>query len=307
MKKGFTLIELLAVIVILAIIAVIAVPIVLNIIDETKSNATLRSADFYLDAVEYSISDAYLYHGGLTDGDYPITQDGNLCKTALSCSEENKLKVEVNGETPTRGTITIANGNISAIDLKYGEKTIVKNSQGKLVYQVIEAGKFDSVCKAAKEQKFATNPYDEGYKYECIVDPNKPEYTFYVLSYNDENGEVTLNKEDAKSINLIMAQNINSDGTPVTKAISESEKSSNGGIYNIVEWINQEDYELSEGKSWGQSVDENRFGPITAMNFLDEATKNWTNAKVIILNTFTDDKGTKYSMKEYNTYARMPD
>ena len=43
-KGGFTLIELLAVIVILAIIAVIAVPIVLNIIDESKDNAGLRSA-----------------------------------------------------------------------------------------------------------------------------------------------------------------------------------------------------------------------------------------------------------------------
>ena len=46
MKKGFTLIELLAVIVILAIIALIATPIVLNIINDTKESASLRSADF---------------------------------------------------------------------------------------------------------------------------------------------------------------------------------------------------------------------------------------------------------------------
>ena len=50
MKKGFTLIELLAVIVILAIIAVIAVPIVLNIIEESKSNSTtsFSSSKIYL-------------------------------------------------------------------------------------------------------------------------------------------------------------------------------------------------------------------------------------------------------------------
>ena len=48
MKKGFTLIELLAVIVILAVIAVIAVPIVLNIINDTKESATLRSAEMYM-------------------------------------------------------------------------------------------------------------------------------------------------------------------------------------------------------------------------------------------------------------------
>ena len=39
-KKGFTLIELLAVIVILAIIALIATPIVLNIIEDTKQQAS---------------------------------------------------------------------------------------------------------------------------------------------------------------------------------------------------------------------------------------------------------------------------
>ena len=111
-RNGFTLIELLAVIVILAIIAVIAVPIVLNIIDETKNNAGLRSAEMYLDAAEYVIADAYLNHGGLSDGEYPITPEGNLCKTALPCSDENTLKVEVNGETPTSGTIVIENGQI---------------------------------------------------------------------------------------------------------------------------------------------------------------------------------------------------
>ena len=137
-KKGFTLIELLAVIVILAIIALIAVPIVLNIIDESKSNAGLRGADFYLNAVEYTISDAYLNHGGLTDGEYPITPEGNLCKTALPCSEENTLKVEVKGETPTSGKIAINSGNIWSIELNYkAGKTIVKNSDGDLVYQEI--------------------------------------------------------------------------------------------------------------------------------------------------------------------------
>ena len=134
-KKGFTLIELLAVIVILAIIAVIAVPIVLNIIDESKSNAGLRGADFYLNAVEYTISDAYLNHGGLTDGEYPITEEGNICKTVLPCTEENTLKVEVNGEHPKEGTIKITNGKISDVSIKLDSKTIVKNSEGKLVYQ----------------------------------------------------------------------------------------------------------------------------------------------------------------------------
>jgi len=60
MKKGFTLIELLAVIVILAIIALIATPIVLNIIEESKENSSLRSAEMYLNAVDYAIAQATL-------------------------------------------------------------------------------------------------------------------------------------------------------------------------------------------------------------------------------------------------------
>ena len=59
-KKGFTLIELLAVIVILAIIALIATPIILNIINDTKKESLVRSAENYLRAVEQSIGDSLL-------------------------------------------------------------------------------------------------------------------------------------------------------------------------------------------------------------------------------------------------------
>ena len=76
-KKGFTLIELLAVIVILAIIAVIAVPIVLNIIDETKNNAGLRSAEMYVKAAELSIAQSTLKDKNITDGTYNL-KDGDI-------------------------------------------------------------------------------------------------------------------------------------------------------------------------------------------------------------------------------------
>ena len=78
MKKGFTLIELLAVIVVLAIIALIAVPVVLNIINDAKESSLLRSAEFYLDAVEYTIADTFLYHGGLSNGEC-TKQSNRIC------------------------------------------------------------------------------------------------------------------------------------------------------------------------------------------------------------------------------------
>ena len=144
-KKGFTLIELLAVIVILAIIAVIAVPIVINIIDESKENAGLRSAEMYLDAVEMSVAQAILKNKNIESKTYDIMNDGNICLETLTAgkcigtgnrenNEEDILKVEVNGETPTSGKISITNGNISSIELNYKNgKTIVKNSDGDLV------------------------------------------------------------------------------------------------------------------------------------------------------------------------------
>ena len=55
MKKGFTLIELLAVIVILAIIALIATPIILNIINDSRSEGRVRSAE----SVEHAMQTAY--------------------------------------------------------------------------------------------------------------------------------------------------------------------------------------------------------------------------------------------------------
>ena len=142
-KRGFTLIELLAVIVILAIIAVIAVPIVLNIIDESNNNATLRSADFYLDAVELSIANSILKDKNISDGTYNILESGNIC---LSYDADNKcieeLIVEVKGEVLSVGsTIIITSGKISAIELKYGEKTIIKNEKGELIYQTIPTPK----------------------------------------------------------------------------------------------------------------------------------------------------------------------
>ena len=54
-KKGFTLMELLAVIVILGIIATIATPVVLNIINSSKSNANRNSVTFYGKAIDNAV------------------------------------------------------------------------------------------------------------------------------------------------------------------------------------------------------------------------------------------------------------
>ena len=143
MKKGFTLIELLAVIVILAIIALIATPIVLDIISDTKESALLRSAEFYLDGVEFSVASAKLNNRTIKDGKYNILENGNICledydETTKECNDNdsnldnNELVVDVNGDKPKSGKITVTNGEISDIVLNLSNKVVIKNEKGEL-------------------------------------------------------------------------------------------------------------------------------------------------------------------------------
>ena len=207
MKKGFTLIELLAVIVILAIIAVIAVPIVLNIIDESKNNAGLRSAEMYLDAVEMSVAQATLKNKNIEDKTYDIMSDGNICLETLTAgkcigtgnrenNEEDILKVEVNGETPTSGKIAITNGNISSIELNYKDgKTIVKNSDGDLVYQEAPTVPTLPNCELKEETEKVI-----GAKYECDFGAGKR--NFYILELGSNKVEGSTLKDDEVALIL---------------------------------------------------------------------------------------------------------
>ena len=130
-KYGFTLIELLAVIVVLAIIALIATPIVMNTIKNAKKGAAERSADSYIKQVETVVATERL-EGNILEGEYIIQPDGNLCPLS-GCGENDKDKViiEMEGNKPSGGTITINNGQVTTsstmtigeYDVSYDETT----------------------------------------------------------------------------------------------------------------------------------------------------------------------------------------
>jgi len=288
MKTGFTLIELLAVIVILAIIALIAVPIVLNIVNDAKESAQLRSAEMYMDGVEQAIIKEKLTTSNFNPTSCNIDKGNLLCDGV-------KVEVEVKGEKPTDVTITFEDGNIKEISLKYkNEKEITKNSKNEMVYVKF----LDEVCDYV-----SGTPKTAGAKYKCKVDPNREAYTFYVLTTPSVNDT---------SINLIMDQNINSDGTPAGKiGVKQSE---NPSQYNLVAWVKEADYgTLSpyDGE-WCYSQRGcvfNDKGPLTAMNFLSEATKNWTNTNEMTINKFSQcnyQGCSEKTMTEYVVNARMP-
>ena len=199
-KKGFTLIELLAVIVILAIIALIATPIVLNIIEDTKQQAGLRSADFYLDALELSIAqatlDKTLDNKNITDGQYNILNNGNICLSyedgKEKCAEE--LELEVKGEIINKGTVTIKNGQIDKVSLVQNNKIIEKDDKGELSYKKIIApvsfaeDEWDTIIDNVKIGN--TSVYEKNFnegvnntnKIKLTIDGTEKEYTVRMVN-----------------------------------------------------------------------------------------------------------------------------
>ena len=141
-KKGFTLIELLAVIVILAIIALIATPVILGIINNVKDESNKRSIELYAEAVEQAIA-----RRNLTEEFNPSTCI--IVSEGLDCYEyEEKLKVDIDGEKTTGGTIYFENGSVKeeSYFIK-GNKISILNDDNKITTEIIpepESFKTDS-------------------------------------------------------------------------------------------------------------------------------------------------------------------
>jgi len=184
MKKGFTLIELLAVIVILAIIALIATPIVLNIINDTKESATLRSAEMYLDAVEMSVAQAITKNKTISNTPYKI-KDGDICLNE-ACTD--KLEVEASGEVPKEGTITITNGTITQLNIILNKKEITKNSKNEMVYVKF----LDEVCEHISGIQKTI-----GAKYECDFGGGVRKFYILELGSNPVTGSTLKSDEVA--------------------------------------------------------------------------------------------------------------
>ena len=110
-RNGFTLIELLAVIVILAIIALIAVPLVLNIIEDTKT----KSYDISVENIAHG---AKLYDLESQFSEENILTDQNIYEQIIS---------KTKGQKPTNGMIYINKNGKIAYSLQYGDWCYTKS------------------------------------------------------------------------------------------------------------------------------------------------------------------------------------
>lgn len=106
-KRGFTLIELLAVIVILAIIALISVPIVINIINDTKTSSEKESVELYIDSVKKAMARKQLEKNNFNPATCEIKEDGNLL------CDDVEVIVEMKGAKPIKGIIEFSNEKIN--------------------------------------------------------------------------------------------------------------------------------------------------------------------------------------------------
>ena len=269
-KRGFTLIELLAVIVVLAIIALIATPIVMNTIKNAKEGAAERTADNYIKQVETAVAEAKLGNNSIPNGTYDIDGNGNLTGAGLP---DGKLEINMSGNKPTSGTVTISNGGVSkeGTTMTVGDYD-VKYNQEKNKYEATEKGNSSILCKANTEKVKALvlngneepayessytrqevgllasetiSKYDVGVTYTCELgnSDDSKNLTFYVLETSGNN------------VSLIAGMNL---GAPVA-------------------WITKEDYLAAGGtESDFGSYGNNNLGPITANKALKERTSAWT-------------------------------
>ncbi len=160
----------------------------------------------YLNAVEMAVVNSTLKDKNITDGDYNILPSGNACLkyTGTECTDE--LTVEVKGETPDSGTITITGGAVSAIELVYEEKTIVQNEKGNLVY-------------ADEESKYTIGQ-------EVIFNPGDQDRTWNVID------------EDATTVTLMLSENLGDTVAWYDYSNYNTEDTSNYGSKDALEYLN---------------------------------------------------------------------
>ena len=145
---------------------------------------------------------------------------------------------------------TLIQNNYLKGDLKYqGEvldntKSVQVTYTDKFNYEITDIDDC-TVCKLVNDVD-GNNSISIGDKYQCKVKDNMEEdfeegYYFYVLS--QDNNDTT---------NLIMDRNVCEDGTMATTSNTCA-------------------------VPWYENTSDNRYGPITAMTYLYNATKNWIN------------------------------
>ena len=166
---------------------------------------------------------------------------------------DEPLKVEVDGEAPTNGVIYFSNDKVSNGTILNFDNYIKKinNLAKKNVKATTEKTKTTGIVPIQDEN----GNIKISSEFKIKVNDNSDWLTFFVLS------------NEGDYVNLIAEQNIATDGT-----------------------FTSEPQDNNEWYVTSSNAYDNRYGPITAYDYLSEATSNWTNIP-IIENFVYEDEG----------------
>ena len=192
MKKGFTLIELLAVIVILAIIALIATPIILGIIEDSRRQSAIDSAELYVDGLS-----KYIANKNQTTEFMP-----SRCVVGDTVACDNvAIDYKVGGEKPISGYINYNNGLITDYSVCIMRYKVDKTSSG------ITATKDSNCTSSSQSTTYAACTLGELVQYDPVNNAacttGETCYKWRVITTNDTTTNDTITLQlDHNLVNL---------------------------------------------------------------------------------------------------------
>ena len=274
-KRGFTLVELLAVIIILSLLALLTSTAVTKLVKDAKSDLNSTQLELIKSAAQTWGADNITklpstgkcgYLTLLDLKEYGLI-DSRVIDPNTNQEISNNLKIKITTTTSSYGNV-VTNYEVNPQNIDGCTKI------------------YDTICTAVVDATTPNKPpytdYSIGNAYDCEVKPGV-KYRFFILS------------TEGNKVNLIMNKNIAPDGTPIITQVNSS----------VTKWCNKLDYIKSGGseEDWDNNIMNNK-GPITMINYLNQATSNWSNIEN--LNQQYDDEGGNYTDFVLNGKARIP-
>lgn len=273
-KKGFTLVELLAVIIIISLLSLITSTAVTKLVKESKEDLYETQINLIKSAAQTWGADNLTkvpdtgkcgYLTLLDLKEYGLI-DSSVIDPNTSQEISDDIKIKVSTTTSSYGNV-VTNYEVNPESIDGCTKI------------------YDMICTPAIDEASTHQPpytdYNIGNAYDCEVKPGVNN-RFYILS------------TEGNKVNLIMNNNICEDGTISTES-------------NVcyAPWILKEDYDSANiDETECESDVCNDEGPITAINYLNQATSSWINIEN--LNEIYDDANGKYTDFKLNGKARIP-
>ena len=251
-KKGFTLVELLAVILILSLLALLASTSITNVVRNSKS-----------DLYNSQIKMIELAAESWGNENIELLPDSGECKfvTLSNLKEYGLIDSHIKNPKTNKEFNNDMIIKISANTSKNGELKTTYEVDSKNINEceaAIKPKTIDDICLYDTASQAAEKT--AGAKYSCEVKEGTS-YNFYVL---------TTPQEGDTTIDLIMDRNIYYDATAGTGSVADA---------------------TNKGRVAWQTSGKNAAGPITAMDYLYNATKDWANIPNIEMN-YTDEGNT---------------